>query len=235
MKAQRVLVTRPEPAASRTARILAERGFEPVLLPLTRTVPVELKEWPGENNFAAVAVTSANAVRHAPLAFLEGIADLPVFAVGERTGAVATAAGLEVVDAEAGDAARLVRRIAEALAPGARVLVLCGRVRRDTLEVGLAQAGLHAVMVETYDTIPLWRSEPEVAALLGKAPIDAVLLYSAFAAEVFGRIAGCKVFANTTYFAISERVAAVLPEAARDRSRVAREPTEEAILSLLSD
>ncbi|TJX45058.1 MAG: uroporphyrinogen-III synthase, partial [Mesorhizobium sp.] len=34
----RVLVTRPEPGASRTARKLEEMGFEPLLLPLTETV-----------------------------------------------------------------------------------------------------------------------------------------------------------------------------------------------------
>ncbi|RVD11473.1 uroporphyrinogen-III synthase, partial [Mesorhizobium sp. M7A.F.Ca.ET.027.02.1.1] len=33
----RVLVTRPEPGASRTAHRLEEAGFQPVLLPLTET------------------------------------------------------------------------------------------------------------------------------------------------------------------------------------------------------
>ncbi|TIX52492.1 MAG: uroporphyrinogen-III synthase, partial [Mesorhizobium sp.] len=34
----RVLVTRPEPGASRTAQRLLDQGFQPILLPLTETV-----------------------------------------------------------------------------------------------------------------------------------------------------------------------------------------------------
>ncbi|RWD19075.1 MAG: uroporphyrinogen-III synthase, partial [Mesorhizobium sp.] len=39
----RVLVTRPEPGASRTAQRLEEMGFQPILLPLTETVALPAK------------------------------------------------------------------------------------------------------------------------------------------------------------------------------------------------
>ena len=57
----RVLVTRPQPSASRTAGLLEARGFQPILLPLTETVALTVEANAG--NAIAVAVTSANAVR----------------------------------------------------------------------------------------------------------------------------------------------------------------------------
>lgn len=234
MTVRRVLVTRPAVDAARTAGRLAERGFEPVVLPLTEIVPLGVEAWPAPDSVAAVALASANAARHAPPALLAAIGHLPTFAVGEKTGEAAGAAGLKVVEAQAGDAAELVRRIAGAIPPGAGVLLLCGRVRRDTLEKGLVQAGFGVSVVETYDTRALSPSESEVRAAVGEKPVDAVLLHSALAAETFGRIAGCGPFAAATYFVMSERVAEMLPETVGGRLHIAPKPTEEAMLSLLS-
>lgn len=230
---RRVLVTRPEPAASRTAGLLSRMGFEPVLLPLTDIVPLEVagNAWPAKPD--AVAISSANAVRHAPKALLAAIAGVPVFAVGERTGEVAREAGLNVVDDDSGEASRLVQRIANALTPGMQVLILCGRVRRDVLERGLAQSGLKAFVAETYNTLERGPSRQQVVAALGGQPVDAVLLYSAFTAEIFTRIIELPLFDKADYFVISERVAKILPDAARTRAYVAREPNEEKLLSLL--
>ena len=62
----RVLVTRPEPGASRTAVKLRAMGFEPVLLPLSETKPLAIPRDPIPESAVAVAITSANAIRHAP-------------------------------------------------------------------------------------------------------------------------------------------------------------------------
>ena len=62
----RILVTRPQPGASRTMRRLQELGFEPLLLPLTETVGLPVDAGAAGDNAVAVAITSANAVRHAP-------------------------------------------------------------------------------------------------------------------------------------------------------------------------
>src|SRR6478736_3745261 len=81
----RVLVTRPEPGASRTARRLQQAGFQPVLLPLTKTVALPAEVGLVPDDVLAVAVTSANAVRHAPKEVIEALAALPCHAVGPRT------------------------------------------------------------------------------------------------------------------------------------------------------
>ncbi|TIT17702.1 MAG: uroporphyrinogen-III synthase, partial [Mesorhizobium sp.] len=59
----RVLVTRPEPGASRTARRLADAGFQPILLPLTETVALAVDA--GAVADAAAAITSFGAWRTA--------------------------------------------------------------------------------------------------------------------------------------------------------------------------
>jgi uroporphyrinogen-III synthase len=103
----------------------------------------------------------------------------------------------------------------------------------------LGQAGISVVPVETYDTVRATLPDRELPVRLGNAPIDAVLLYSAVAAEVFAALLAdplaAPFFAQSTCFAISGRVAEVLPSQMRERARVAREPTEEAMLSMLTD
>lgn len=236
---QRVLVTRPEPGASRTAARLKVLGFVPVVLPLTRIEPVPPADWPAPSKVGAVAIASANAVRHAPAGRLRGIAHLPTYAVGEKTGAAAREAGLAVADAGAGDAESLVQRIAAAMKGGTCVLILCGRVRRDGLEEGLLQAGFAVELVETYDTLPLSPSQTDIDAVLERAPVEAVLFYSAFAAAEFARLIArtstAGPFDGARYFAISERVAERLPETVQNRVHIAREPTEEAVLSMLAE
>lgn len=233
----RVLVTRPQPGAERTAGRLRELGLSALVLPLTRVVPLSAAPWPSPLSVDAVAVASANAVRHAPPALLGEIARLPVYAVGHKTGAMARQARLSVADDTAGDAERLVSRIAEALAPGSGVLVLCGRVRRDSLENGLRQAGFSVVPVETYDTLPTAPDDAHIRAALGGRPVDAVLLHSAFAAEELAHIlaggAIAPLFEHAMFIAISRRVASALPQSRHEQVHVAAEPTEEAMLSLL--
>lgn len=232
----RVLVTRPDPGATRTAERLKALGFEPVVLPLTETTPVR-PFTPPRGQFGAVAASSPNAVRYAPSEFLRGLAGLPVFAVGEATGAAVRDAGLGPVDEGAGDARGLVERITGAMARDSRVLLLCGKVRRDVLEEGLAGAGLAPVVCETYDTRPLSPSAGTVEAAFRGLPVDAALFYSAFAAQTFSELIGRAIprelIENACPYTLSPRIAEALPRELRSAAVVAREPNEAAMLSLL--
>ncbi|MDQ2632708.1 MAG: uroporphyrinogen-III synthase, partial [Pseudomonadota bacterium] len=101
---KRVLVTRPEPGASQTARRLDALGFRPLKLPLHEIRPLPAVSGAVPDAITAVAATSANAIRHAPAALLDRLSKLPCFAVGEATAAIARDAGFSnVVDGE-GDA-----------------------------------------------------------------------------------------------------------------------------------
>jgi len=215
-------------------RRLQELGFEPILLPLTQTValPVGANAITGD----AVAVTSANAVRHAPADLIATLATLPCYAVGHRTAEAARAAGFSSVSEGPGDAEKLAETIAAGLS-GKTIVYLTGRVRFPAFEAGLKQAGVAVRTVETYDTIALDYSDAAIRARLSGQPVDAALLYSAKAATAMQALAGSPelhdLFEKTKVFALSERIAAAFGEVAGKKIRVAREPQEEALLELL--
>jgi len=231
-----VLVTRPEPGASRTARRLEAQGFRPILLPLTETVglPVEARAAPAA---AAVAVTSANAVRHAPKPLVAALAALPCHAVGKRTAAACRAAGFASVAEGPGDAEALAGAIAGGLA-GREVVYLCGRTRFPAFEARLAAAGVRVHPVETYETIALDHDDAHILARLAGGPVGSVLLYSAKAAAAVAALAVRPAlrerFETTEFLALSARVAGALGEVAGERVRIAARPDEDALLALLS-
>ncbi|BCG99159.1 uroporphyrinogen-III synthase [Mesorhizobium loti] len=230
----RVLVTRPEPGASRTARRLQERGFQPVVLPLTETVAL-----PADAGFVtgdAVAVTSANAVRHTANEVIAALAALPCHAVGARTAEAARKMGFSSVIEGSGDAEALADAIAAAL-PGKAITYLCGRVRFPMFEQRLEAAGVRVRAVETYDTLPVPYSDETILALLSGQSVDAVLLYSAKAAVAMQalskRPALQEAFEKIQAFALSARIAAAFGDGAGKTIRIAARPDEEALLALL--
>lgn len=232
----RVLVTRPEPGASRTARRLQDMGFQPILLPLTETValPVDAGLIPDEA--VAVAVTSANAVRHASKEVIAALAALPCHAVGARTAEAARKMGFLSVIEGSGDAETLAGSIASAL-PGKAIVYLCGRVRFPVFEQRLEAGGVQVRVVETYDTLPVPYSDETILALLSGQPVDAVLLYSAKAAAAMQaltkRPALQEAFEKTRFFALSARIAAAFNDSAGKAIGIAAQPDEEALLALL--
>ncbi|MER9329424.1 uroporphyrinogen-III synthase [Mesorhizobium sp. M0488] len=232
----RVLVTRPEPGASRTARKLRETGFQPIVLPLTETtaLPVEARSVPGDA--IAVAVTSANAVRHAPRDIVTGLATLPCHAVGKRTAEVAREAGFLSVAEGPGDAEALADSMAAAFS-GKTVAYLCGRVRFPVFEQTLKADGVRIQAVETYDTLAVAYPDKAVVERLSGQPVDAVLLYSAVAAAamrgLIGRPALQGLFEETRFLALSARIAAAFDDSTGNEIRIAAQPDEEALLALL--
>jgi uroporphyrinogen-III synthase len=231
----RVLVTRPEPGALRTAGLLEAQGFQPILLPLTQTVALTVE--PDRGNAVAVAVTSANAVRHAPKALVAALAALPCHAVGKRTAEACRAAGFSSVSEGPGDAAALAEAIAGDLA-GKALVYLCGRVRFPSFEARLAAAGVRVDPIETYDTDEIDYDDADVLARLSNQPAEAVLLYSAKAsaalAKLIARPALSHLFEATEFLALSARVAAPLDGVGGRNIAIASQPNEEALLQLLS-
>lgn len=211
-------------------------GFQPVLLPLTETValPVEAGQVP--DDAIAVAITSANAVRHASKEIIAALAALPCHAVGKRTGEAARAAGFLTVNDGPGNAEALADMLADRLS-GKAVIYLCGRVRFPAFEARLKVVGVRAYPIETYDTVAPAYSDAAVIGHLSGLPVDGALLYSAKAAATMQALASRPalhdLFEKTRVFALSRRIAAVLDEAASEKIQVAAEPDEEALLELL--
>lgn len=234
---RRVLVTRPRPEADETAMRLEDMGFSALVLPLTRIValPVALEDVGGP--FDAVALTSANAARHAPPELVACLADLPCFAVGDRTAAATRAAGLREVQSAGGDVGDLVRAMKAALPPGARIAYPCGRVRRRDLERDLAASGHPVVPVETYDTVSVSPSDADIADLV-RRPVDVVLVHSQRAAaelrDLLARPEMAKALDRARFACLSGRIAAALGVPA-PRLLVADRPEQEALLAVLRD
>lgn len=238
MTGRRVLVTRPQPGAANTARRLQEMGFSPIMLPLTqtRTLPVVLANAPVTAD--AVAVTSVNAIRHAPPDLVARLAGLRCFAVGKKTAAVAAAAGFSHVIQGPGDASGLAAMIAKEAKPGAHIAYLTGRVRLEAFEARLADAGTGVFPIETYDTLAVDHGDAELSQLLGDAPVDAILLYSSGAAEATMRIRNdprwSSSFSQARYFCLSARIATTLLQPQNVHVSIAPEPSEDALLALLA-
>jgi uroporphyrinogen-III synthase len=184
----------------------------------------------------AVAITSANAVRHAPKDLIATLAALPCHAVGKRTAEAAREAGVLSVSEGSGDAEGLADRLAGDHA-GKTIVYLCGRVRFPAFEQRLNTAGVRIRPVETYDTLQMVYSDEALLELLSGQPADAVLLYSAKAAaamQVLARRPALQgLFEKTWFFALSARIAAALDDTAGERLRIAAQPDEEALLALL--
>jgi uroporphyrinogen-III synthase len=228
-----VLVTRPEPGATETAGRLTALGFEPLVMPMTRIVPLDPP--PPTNDCDAVAVTSPNALRRAPPRLLRHIAGKPLFAVGEATAAAARDRGFAVEHAD-GTAAGLAGLIAHRLQAGSRILYLAGTVRTDGFEHALARHGLAVETVEIYDAPEIEHGKRDLASLRA-APPFAALVYSRRAGDLLAVLAASDLvpgaFDDTVFLCISRKAASPLERIAAGRIEVSAEPTEEALLRLL--
>jgi uroporphyrinogen-III synthase len=231
----RLLVMRPGADADRTARALRARGHEVAVVPVLQfdiMANVDL----GAGPFAAIAMTSANAVRaieqHPGRA---GLTHLPVFTVGHHTAAAAQAAGFAQVMSAAGGLPELTRLIAAKLL-GGRVLYLAAADRSGDLAGALAP---HRIAVET---IVVYRmaTNPLLAQDLGAAldawP-DGALHYSRRSAQTFlvgaGTAGRLDAALRLTHYCLSAEVAAPLAAAGATAVKVAPRPEEAALLELL--
>ncbi|TWG97992.1 uroporphyrinogen-III synthase [Mesorhizobium sp. J18] len=234
---RRILVTRPEPGASDTARRLEAAGFEPVKLPLTRIEAIVPERIPDPSDYDVVAVTSANALHHAGTALIGSMAGRRCYAVGTRTAEAASRAGLAVQVAGHGDAETLAKAIVTA-EPGGRIAYLCGRVRRDSFERILGENGLRVEAIETYDTLPVDYPSEALSVATDGNPIWGALVYSVAGAlglrELVAAHKADPVFARMRFFCISRRVADALARNGQGPVHIAERPAEEAMLRLLT-
>jgi uroporphyrinogen-III synthase len=210
-----VLVTRPEPAAERTAEALLARGA-----------------------WSAVVITSANAPAAVAANPARGaLAKLPLFAVGERSAQAARAAGFANVVSADGDVRDLVPLVRERMAGAkAPLLYLAGEERAADLVGELAAHGIAAEMRIVYRAAI--RPFPDaLIAALESGDVQAVLHFSRRSAENYlagARAAGVAPQAVAVrHFCLSAQVAAPLEAAGARRVAVASRPEEAALIELL--
>ncbi|SDN05712.1 Uroporphyrinogen-III synthase [Methylobacterium phyllostachyos] len=227
----RVWVARPEPGATRTGAALAALGHAPLVAPVLAVRPTGAR--PPGGPFDALLLTSANAVpalRHIPA--------LPVFAVGARTAALATEAGLGPVHEGPGDAAGLAALVRGFLPPGARLLHAAGAERKPEPAATLTAAGFQVTTCVAYAAEALPTLPGPVDRALADGNLDAVLHYSrrsaAIALALAEDIGHGGAFRRLRHYCLSADVAAPLEAAGVPVHFVAARPREADLLDALA-
>ncbi len=227
MRRLTVLVTRPEPGASKTAAAIRARGHDAHCLPLTEIVALSPDRWPDPAELDGLVATSANAFRHLPDAARNLFRSLPLHVGGEATAGAARQAGFEEVLIAEGDAAALADQILAGTPR--RLLYLAGRVRRPNLEEKLREGGNALQIVEVYDTRPRPILDEQLKRLQEIA-FDAVLLTSTETARLFAGLSGASgLAADAPRLCLSRRIA----EMGGAPALVSKRPDEESLLALL--
>jgi uroporphyrinogen-III synthase len=231
----RLLLTRPEPDAQRTAAALRARGHEPVIAPLLR-IEAQIDVQIGNGPWGAILVTSANA--GPTIAFRECAArlrTLPVFAVGRRSAQTMTAAGFSDVKHSEGDVSDLVAFVAAQLTPATPLLYLAGEERSGDLAGALRKRGFDVETAVVYRAVATANLPPAASeALAGRI---GVLHFSRRSAEAFLDAAQAAnlvtVALRPIHYCLSPRVAEPLMRAGAADVRVAQEPSEAALIALI--
>jgi uroporphyrinogen-III synthase len=232
----RLLVTRPEADAERTASALRARGHLVTVAPLLRIEALQDAKL-GSGPWAAILVTSANAAsaiaRHPRGPALKNV---PALAVGEHSAQAMRGAGFITVASADGNVDDLANLVAARLKPPARLLYLTAEDRAGDLAGTLRALGFVVDVVVVYRAVAAETLPPKAAAAL-TGGIDGVLHFSRRSAEAYvntARGAGLLEAAlKPQHFVLSAQVAEPLAQAGAADIRVAPQPNEVALIELI--
>jgi uroporphyrinogen-III synthase len=234
----RLLVTRPQPDAERTATALRARGHATIVAPLLGIEPVDGVEL-GGGPWAAILVTSANAAaaiaRHSRFAELKG---LSVLAVGERSALAMRDVGFADVISADGGADDLTRLATERLKRGVPILYLAGAERSGDIAGALAAQNFIVRTAVIYRAVAA-DALPHAAAEALATGIDGVLHFSKRSAEAYIKAAQAAGLTDSgikkpAHFCLSAEVAEPLARAGAATIRIAVRSDEAALITLIS-
>ncbi len=232
----RILVTRPEPDAARTAAALRTRGHDVLLAPLIRIEFVDGVDL-GPGPWAAVLITSANGARAAASHPRRGeLLALPVMAVGRASADAARDAGFADVASADGDGRDLVRSVAARfVSRSARLLYLAGEDRARDLAGELSAFGISVHTAVAYRAAATGAFPAGVRAALEAGQVGAVVHFSRRSVEAYlacaSDLPGPAL--APTHFCLSARAAEPLRAAGASDIRLAGRPDEAALLDLI--
>lgn len=233
----RVLVTRPEPDASRQAEMLSARGYEPVVAPLLSIDYLDdaALDLAGAQ---ALIVTSRNALRAlAAHKQLDEALRVPVLAVGDATAHAAQELGFREVTIGLGTGAALAGLIKQELEPKEGPLLhLTGDVIAYDLAAALEAHGFAVRKTLLYRGVPVTALPPKALAMLKDGRIDGVILMSPRTARIFRELLvkhdAAEAGNGLICYCLSEAIAEELTPLGVE-VRVAATPREEDVLALL--
>lgn len=217
-----LVITRPMPGAADFAQAVEAafgRSLTIIISPALRIEPLDFDVPEGINH---IIFTSANGVR---AAVEKGLSPLTAWCVGDRTAAMAEAAGYDARSAS-GDAAALVDLIIAAN-PSGKLLHIAGQHTRGDIAGRLRAAGLSCETVTAYTQVPQPPSASLRAALQGETP----LVFPLFSPLSTGIIRGEKRSVPVHVIAMSQAVADEIGNTDADEIVVAAEPTQQAMIA----
>jgi len=232
----RILLTRPQSDAERTAAALRARGHEVVIAPVL-TIELLPDADLGTGPWTAILVTSANAVRAIAQHPRRGeLRQVRVFTVGAHSARAMRDAEFGAVTSADGNVGDLAKLVAAQMKPVGPLLYLAGEERSGDL------AGLLRAQGFKVDTVLLYRAvtEETLSAPARNAivtGIDGVLHFSRRSAEAYihaANNAGLSdpALAKPIQVCLSARIAEVLRKAGSKNIRIAARPDEAAMIEL---
>jgi len=237
-----VIVTRPEPDASRLAEQLARQGYQPLLCPLMEIVVHKTEAIP-QDSYQAILVTSANGLRALESADLvESLKGTQVIAVGPASARLATELGFSAVHEAAGNVEALADLVRQTLSrDGGPLLYVTGKSRAGDLKADLEGDGFKVDRLELYEAAPAGSLDPAVSDALRNGQADMVLLYSPRTARIWAKLVRQEALAanipSLRHVCLSQAVAdAVYEELGRNLTvAVASRPEDDAMLEAMAD
>jgi uroporphyrinogen-III synthase len=232
-----LIVTRPEPDASRTAQALLALGHEPILSPMLDIVLDTTADLPNVP-VQAVLATSSNAVRAmAAHRDRSRLIDLPFLAVGDRTALEAKRAGFRKARSAGGAVGDLAELALAELDPGGGpLLYAAGDVHSDDLAGMLTRTGFIVSTAVVYRARARSRLAEPAAAAFRRGTADGVLLYSRRSADAFALALVADGLAplqdRVTCFCLSPAVAEALPAVSSGPILIASRPDQISLLAL---
>jgi uroporphyrinogen-III synthase len=229
----KLLVTRPAPDAGPLADLLVAAGHTVQLEPLLTirfrdAAALEL------DGVTGLLFTSANGVR--AFAALTDRRDIAAFAVGDRTAALAREQGFDRVESADGDVPALATLVTGHRKPEDGVLLhVAGSEVAGDLAGQLEAAGFTVRRAVLYDAEPVTELSAATRAVLANGTLDGVLLFSPRTARQFAslmRQSGLRADGLVAW-CLSPAVAEALGDLPRADTRIAAEPTQAALLSLI--
>jgi uroporphyrinogen-III synthase len=233
----RLLVTRPELDAQRTAAALRQLGHHVLIAPLLRIEGLAADL--GAGPWDALVITSANSCRavssHPRFAEL---VHRPIFTVGVHAAEAARAAGFADVTSADGDAEELAQLLTKKFkARDRRLLYFAGEDRAADLAATLAEHGISMKTVVIYRAIKAHEFTPAARAAMAAGEIDGVLYFSRRTVEAYLSCAVGSALLDKAlapfHYCLSAQVARPLLQAGATTARVAERPNEASLLELV--
>lgn len=232
----RILLTRPQADAARTAAALRARGHDVIIAPLLHLELLADAEL-GPGPWSALLLTSGNAVR-AIARHKRGdeLRTKKVFTVGDRTAQAMRDCGFADVASAAGNVRDLAALVVARLKPSARLLYLAGEERSGDLAGQLRAKDFIVDTVLVYRAVAAADLPPAAAAAL-RSRLDGVFHFSRRSAEAYldaARHSGLlsEALAKPVHYCLSGRIAEPLAAAGAANVRIAEQPDEASLIEL---